>query len=229
MINNDNPEIESLVTPVNVLTKIWFSPKQVFTFIETHKYSKYVTLLLILSGISKALDKALSKNMGDYLPFWGVIICVILIGISFGQLFNLLLAAALKWAGKWMNGQGDTRSILKIIAYAMIPSICSIFLTAIQFPIYGSLIFQSSLSYLLIESPYYQIYYLYVIIDILLVIWSIILLVIGLSVVQKFSIFKAVLNVVIAAVLIACAALALFLIIDLFQPFPNQSLTRFLF
>jgi hypothetical protein len=229
MINRDNPEMESFVTPRNILTKIWFSPKEVFTFITVHKYDQYVTLLLILSGIAKAIDKALSKNMGDYLPLWGVLICVILIGISFGQLVNYILAASLKWAGKWLNGQADTKSILRITAYAMIPSICSLFLVIMQIPIYGSFIFQTSLYYLLIDSPYYQIYYTYIIVDILLVIWSVILLVIGLSVVQKFSILKAVLNLIIAAALIAAAALALFLIVDLFQPFPNQSLTHFLF
>ena len=217
MIESDNYQQREVVNPKNIISKIFFSPKEAFTFIVNYKYEKYVTLLLILSGIVKAFDKAISKNMGDHLPLWGVISCSILIGITFGWIVNFIYAAAISWTGKWLNGKGNTKSILNVLSYALLPSIFSLFLIILQILIYGNTIFQSSYEYLFFNLSDNLIHWTFYFFDLVLIIWSVILLVIGLSVVQKISIVKAILNLILPAFLIVLMAFSAFVIYDLFK------------
>ncbi|TDO70484.1 Yip1-like protein [Flavobacterium chryseum] len=215
MIEDINYQQKSIVTPKNILTKVFTSPKEAFIFINDYKYSKHVTLFLILSGITKSFDKAISKNMGDNLPLWSVITYGILIGITFGWLLNSLYAFSISWTGKWFNGKADTRSILRVIAYALLPSFISLFFLFIQILIYGNSIFQSSYEYLytgLFDTTLYWFFYL---IDLALIIWSCMLLVIGISVVQKFSIGKAILNLILPVLVLALIVFTLFIIFDI--------------
>ena len=53
----DKSEIDQL-SDKEIFTKIWTSPRQVFKFINDNSYDKYVTVLLILSGISRSFDQA---------------------------------------------------------------------------------------------------------------------------------------------------------------------------
>jgi hypothetical protein len=213
MINSNNQQ-EELVTPKNILSKILLSPKEAFIFIENYKYDKYVMLFLILSGIVRALDKAISKNMGDNLSVWGVIFFSILIGIAFGWILNYIYAASISWTGRWFNGKGNTQSILRIIAYSFLPSIISLFFLSLQILIYGNAIFQSDSQYLN-EGFNAIINYIFAFIDLILIIWTIVLFVIGISVVQKISIGKAILNLILPAFLIVLSALIIFITIDL--------------
>lgn len=211
---NDNQE-ETIVTPKNILTKVFTSPREAFIFINDYKYNKHVTLFLILLGIINSFDKAISKNMGDNLSLSSVIIYAILIGIIFGWLINFIYAFSISWTGKWLNGKGDTQSILRVIAYAFLPLFISLFFLFVQILIYGNSIFQSNYEYLYIGLFDTILYWTFYIIDFVLVIWSSILLIIGVSIVQKFSIGKAILNLILPILMLALIAFSLFITFNL--------------
>lgn len=214
MIESNNNQPEELITPKNILSKIWLSPKESFKFIDNYKYDKHVILLLILSGIVRAFDKAISKNMGNDFSIWGIIIISILIGTTCGWIINYLYAATISLTGKWFNAKGDTRSILRVIAYALTPSIISLVLLLVRISIYGNAVFQSPDNYF--NGQFDEIiYYLFYFIDLILVIWTMVLFVIGVSVAQRISIGKAILNLILPAFLIILSALTLFVISDL--------------
>lgn len=214
MIESNNNQPEELITPKNILSKIWLSPKESFKFIDNYKYDKHVILLLILSGIVRAFDKAISKNMGNDFSIWGVIIISILIGTTFGWIINYLYAATINLTGKLFNAKGSTQSILRVIAYAFVPSIISLFLLLLRILIYGNAVFQSHNKYF--NGQFGEIiYYLFYFIDLILVIWTMVLFVIGVSVAQRISIGKAILNLILPAFLIILSALTLFVISDL--------------
>lgn len=56
----------------DLFTEIWFSPRRVFKHINDNHYNKHVIILLILSGIARALDRASTKNMGDKMSMLGI-------------------------------------------------------------------------------------------------------------------------------------------------------------
>ncbi|WP_337964675.1 YIP1 family protein [uncultured Flavobacterium sp.] len=215
MIEDNNYQQEATVTPKNILTKIWFSPKETFGFINDYKYNKNIILFLTLSGIVRSFDKAISKNVGDNLSFWTIIFFGVISGILFGWLVNYIYAFLISWTGKWFNGVGDTQSILRVIAYSSLPIIASLFILFLRILIYGNAIFESSFSDLyngLFDTILYWTFYF---IDLILIIWTVVLIVIGTSVVQKISTGKAILNLILPALLFLFSALIIFFVFDL--------------
>jgi hypothetical protein len=215
MIEDNNYQQEATVTPKNILTIIWFSPKETFGFINDYKYNKKIVLFLTLSGIVRSFDKAISKNVGDNLSIWTIIFFGVISGILFGWLVNYIYAFLISWTGKWFNGVGDTQSILRVIAYSSLPIIASLFILFLRILIYGNAIFESSFSDVyngLFDTILYWTFYF---IDLVLIIWTVVLLVIGTSVVQKISTGKAIINLLLPAFLIVSSALTIFIIFDL--------------
>ena len=61
----DKPEDLILLSEKEIFTKIWTSPRLVFSFIKKTDYTRHLYLLAFLVGITRALDRASLKNLGD--------------------------------------------------------------------------------------------------------------------------------------------------------------------
>lgn len=213
MEDNLNEQSEELIlSDREIFTKIWTSPRRVFKYINDNQYDKYVTVLLIFSGISRAFDRASMRNMGDDLSLWGIIgICVVFGGLL-GWLSYYFYAALVSWTGKWLNGQGNTTSILRILSYAMLPSIIALIFLVPQIGVYGVEIFKeegdiTSAGLLSNIFVYGSIF-----LEFVLGIWTIVFSVIGVSEVQKLTIGKSILNIILPVIVIAVPILILVLL-----------------
>jgi hypothetical protein len=211
----DNLDVQSeelILSDREIFTKIWTSPRRVFKYINDNQYDKYVTVLLIFSGISRAFDRASMRNMGDDLSLWGIIgICVVFGGLL-GWLSYYFYAALVSWTGKWLNGQGNTTSILRILSYAMLPSIIALIFLVPQIGVYGVEIFKeegdiTSAGLLSNIFVYGSIF-----LEFVLGVWTIVFSVIGVSEVQKLPIGKSILNILLPVIVIAVPILILVLL-----------------
>lgn len=203
---------ELILSDREIFTKIWTSPRIVFKYINDNQYDKYVTVLLIFSGISRAFDRASMRNMGDDLSLWGIIgICVVFGGLL-GWFSYYLYAAMVSWTGKWLNGQGNTTSILRILSFAMLPSIIALILLVPQIGVYGVEIFKeegdiTSAGLLSNIFVYGSIF-----LEFVLGVWTIVLSVVGVSEVQKLPIGKTILNLLLPVIVIVIPILILVLL-----------------
>lgn len=203
----------AMMSDGDIFTKIWTSPREVFTFINTYKYDKHTTLLLILAGITSAFDRATTKDMGDNFSLWGVIGFCVIMGTIFGWISYYIFAALISWTGKWIDGQGNTDSILRVLSYALIPSAVSLLMLIPQIAIYGNEIFKSEGDTSNGDIMSNILYYGTMIIDLTLGIWSLVLCVIGISEVQKLSIGKSILNFLLPAIVFLTPIFVIILII----------------
>ena len=193
------------------------SPREAFSFINTYQYQKHVSLLLVLAGISRTFDRASTKNMGDNFSLWGVITFCIIIGAICGWLIYYLYSAMISWTGKWLNGKGNTDSILRVMAYALIPSILALLFLIPQIAIYGNEMFKSDGDITSGGIVSNIIVYGAILLEFSLGIWTLVLCVIGLSEVQKISIAKSILNLFLPAIVIIVPVLAIALIVSAFN------------
>ena len=131
-----------------IFTKIWMSPRQVFKFINQNGYTKFSTILLILGGITGALNSASTRNMGDIMPLWSVLIVCLIGGGVFGWLYFYIYAVLLSWTGKWMKGTGTTKSLFRMISYALIPSLLVLFTFILRIALIGNAEFQRNVDVL---------------------------------------------------------------------------------
>lgn len=207
---------EVILSEKDLLLKLLSKPKKVFEFIDKYKYDKYVTVLLVLAGISKGFDQATSKSSGDNLPLLGVIGTSIVFGGLFGWISYYIYAALISWMGKWLDGTADTKSVLRVMAYGMFPVTFSLVLIIPQIAVYGNEMFKSDGDIYSSSVVGNIIFYGSALAEVSLAIWSIALCVIGISVTQKFSLFKAILNLFLPVFVFAAMILILILVFRLF-------------
>ena len=191
---NDNPE-ENNLTDREVFTKIWSEPRRVFKFIDQSGYGKYGFYLLCLVGIARAFDKAIEKNWGDDMSLWAVLATCIFVGGLFGWISLYIYSFFISWSGNWLKGEANSDTILRIMTYSAIPTVAAMVLLVYQISFFGNEVFQEQNE---IENTSIVSYPLFLSLSILRFafgIWSFVLLVIGVSEVQKFTVGKALLNV----------------------------------
>jgi hypothetical protein len=212
----DNFEDETTLTETDIFTKIWLSPREVLKYIHENKYNKYVTVLLILSGIAKAFDNASAKNTGDNLSLWMLVVACIVGGALFGWISYYLYAALISWTGKWLKGQGDTSSLIRVLAYSSIPAIVALIFYIPQIIVYGDDLFKSNRHTADINWISSGIVYGSMALEFCLGILSVRLSVIAISEVQKFSIGKSILNIFLSALVIVIPIVILVLVFKAF-------------
>lgn len=194
-----------------VLEKVLTSPVRAFQFINTYQYEKHLHVLLFLYGVVKSFDRAVGKNFGDKTSLWGIIGLSVIMGGFFGWISFYVYSFLISWTGKWLNGVARTDAVLRIFAYAALPSVLGLVVLVIQIAIFGKAIFTSDgvdpYASTLSEIVIYGTLFL----QIVLSLWSLVLLVIGIAQVQKFSIGYAILNIILPGLLVL-AVVALFTI-----------------
>jgi hypothetical protein len=199
----------------DIFTKIWTEPRRIFKFINETKYEKYLYILMFLAGVSSAFDRASSKNMGENYSIFVIVFICILMGGLLGWISYYIYAALLSWTGKWLDGSGDTSSIFRMIAYAMIPSVVSLIFLIPQIAVYGGNLFKD-IDYTFESTLANIIFWISVFCEVGLSIVTLVFTVIGLSVVQKFSIGKAIVNLLLPIAVILLPILLIVLIFSMF-------------
>lgn len=183
-----------MVTDKQIFTKLWSEPRLIFKFINDNQYDKYTHILLILAAISHGFDQASTKNTGDKMSLPAVIAMSILAGGIFGWITYYIYAAFISSTGKWLGGIAGTTSVLRILAYAMFPSVLSLLIIITQIALYGNGMFQSEINLEDSSMVSTAFYYFSLLLALTLGIWTICFAVVGISEIQKFSIGKSILN-----------------------------------
>ena len=209
MMNADNIESKfqefetyDTLSDKEIFTKIWTEPRRVLKYIHETKYEKYFYILLFLAGVSGAFDRAANRNLGENASLLGLIVGCIILGGLLGWLSYYIYAALLNWTGKWLDGKGDTDSIYRVLAYAMIPSAISLIFLVPQIAVYGIDLFVKDGDLVNAGIVGNIVFWGSILLEIILGIFTIIFSVIGLSEVQKISVWKAILNLVLPLLII---------------------------
>lgn len=182
------------------MTTIWIKPKLTLDFILTNCPKQYVTLLLVLGGISASvanihIDSAAHRTFAIILIFPAIIF-----GGLIGFIFYHIYAFLLEWTGRWINGKANHDHLVFVIAWSLVPQICSLILLIFKFLIFEDKTYSIDVTEL--NQTALVLYYTIETINSIFGIWSLIILVIGISLVQKFNIWTSILNIVLTVLVI---------------------------
>lgn len=209
-------ETYDTLTDTEIFTKIWTEPRRVLKYINETKYEKYFYILLFLAGVSGAFDRAANKNMGENASLFGIVAGCVILGGFLGWLSYYIYAALLSWTGKWLDGKGNTDSIYRILAYAMFPSVVSLLFLAPQIAVYGIDLFRQDGD--LVNAGLFGniIFWSSLSLEVVLGIFTLVFSIIGISEVQKISIGKSILNLLLPLLIIVGPILVIALIVYAF-------------
>lgn len=206
-------EIYETFTDKEIFTKIWTEPRRIFNYIEKAKYEKYFYILMVLAGITGSLDRAMEKGLGNDQSIIFILISATIFGGLLGWIGYYIYAALISWTGKWLDGKGNTESIYRVMAYALIPSILSLLVIFSQILIFGSSSFQNNFEISESKTVESVIFIILNIGNLGLAVVNIIFYGIAISVVQKFGIEKAILNLLLPILIIVVPILILIFLI----------------
>lgn len=211
-IDQDEGQIKG-IEEKKLLQTIWLRPRDTLRFILKKCPDKYVTPLLIIGGAVSALGNALDgQPLFDAGP-WVSLVIIVIIGAIFGPIANMIFAAILSMVGRWIGGEGNYQKTLTVAAWSMVPSIAGVIFLFFQIGYFGPyyLFFEGDIEIVALGMTKSEmVLYLLGVLSLIVSIWATVILVIGLSVAHKFTIGKAILNLVIPilAILVPIAIIA---------------------
>ena len=198
---------DTSINEKDLLITIWTKPKVTLEYILKYCPNKYVNVLLMFGGVANAVNLNYQYFVGDKSFSTILFLIVVVLGGVLGWLAGYIEAALLSWVGEWLNGRADTNQFMTVIAWSAIPSICSLIL------VIPNIMMGDLEPSLLTRVLYYFISGL----ELAVSIWSAIILIKGISLVQKFKIGKAILNACLPAIVIIVPILMIIGIIYIFK------------
>lgn len=182
----------SPITEGRLLETIWYRPSDTLRFILQNCPQKYVTALLVLGGISRAVGRASDKGYGDTMELWAVLTLAFVLGGLFGWIGYYMYAWGMRVTGNWLDGKATTEQFRTVLAWSLVPAIGSLVLLIPELFVIGEELFKSEPD--VYSNAIAYSYILFGLLEITLGIWSIVILVKGIAIIQKFSVWKALLN-----------------------------------
>jgi len=181
---------------------IWIKPRETIRRIVDSDPSYRVLLLTALAGIGQALDRASTRNTGDDLSL-PVILVICLVAGPIGSIISLYIGGALlRWIGSWFGGQASSEEVRAAMAWSSVPVILSYVLWIPELVLFGEEMFTSvtprieanpALAFLLLG---------FAVIQLILAVWSLVLLLKCLGEVHEFSAWKALAVILVAGLIL---------------------------
>lgn len=180
------------VKPLNIWKSIWFHPRKTVQYALEHKSGMFVLFIAMLAGVFHTLDQASSKDMGDIMNVWFIILLAIMLGPIAGIVSLYIGSGILHLFAMMFGGRGNftatkmaftvSNIILIILGFVWIPDLIIIgkgmFVSDYDFSIFQFL-------WLLVS----------LFLNLALAIWSMVAMIAALAEVHYFAIWKAVLVV----------------------------------
>jgi hypothetical protein len=198
----DEGQLPEPLTTKEIFQLIWTDPVRVFTVLRHYHINQWTYGLIFLASIVSVLNTFMRKHYADKYSSALSFIGMILLGIFFSFFIVNLYAALIAWTGKWLKGRAGTVAITRVLAYSQLPSIT---LLIIQIPcvlLFGMELFSSN-PYLYNSETIGQVVTMsWMILSVIMSIWSFILGIIGLAELQNFSLWNSFLNYMIPILII---------------------------
>jgi len=178
-----------------IFSKIWLKPRPIFEYIDHTYYTRYLVLLITLIGIANVGGGVFEKSFSSTYDFYTSFLFSIFKGGLLGWIGFYVFAFLLSLTGKWLKGEASTNSMLLMSAHAYIPNILIMLFWIPRIILMDNIhvdIWEER------PDPSLSTYFMKAILgigELVLNIWSLVLLVVGVSVVQQFSLGRAIANV----------------------------------
>jgi hypothetical protein len=174
----------------------------------------WVWLFPMLSGITQSLVQAQSNGVGARMGAAVIISFAVPIGAVWGLLQLFVLAASVYFAGRWIQGRATFIQLRTVIAWAAVPQVVLLAMWLAATAFWGRVLYVDPDFAVPMGGPLFALGLLVLgLTTITAVIWSLIILAKGIAEAQGWSAWKALGNVIVAALMVGVAAMLVALIV----------------
>ena len=198
-VTNSGPE-NIRINKRNLFINLWLHPKTTLRFILTNCPNAHVTQLLMLGGIARAVGRIDYERPHDASSISSALLLAVLVGGLFGWFTYYAYAWGLSLSGQWLGGRASFNVCKTVIAWALVPTIVSLVPMLLVLDMHGDDSFRREVVRISLSNE--TLTYLLVILELILAVWAVSILLVGVRLVQGFSMVRAVANILFPGVAI---------------------------
>jgi hypothetical protein len=175
----------------NPFLTIWTRPRATIRGIVDTNPILHVVPLAMAGGVVQTIDRAVQRNAGDVLSLPAIIALAVFLG-PIGGLIGLFVGGWFtRTAGRWLGGRATPEQVRAAIAWSFIPGLATIPILIVQIGFFGRELFTQSK--LTVGSDGFLTLVLMAtgVLEVVLGIWSFVILLKCVGEVQGFSAWKA--------------------------------------
>lgn len=187
---------------LNPWLKIWVEPKATIRKIINYNPNFRLFFLSAIYGFVSLVSSSERFSLGLTMHFFWVLLLCLIIAPIWGYIVFSISSFFIYFIGKWLKGRAKFIEVRSAIAWSNVPMLVNIFMWILLFIIFGSDLFRDFPGAFVLTKAQKAFLFLILLSQLVISIWIIVLYVNALSEVQKFSIGKAILNILIAIVIV---------------------------
>ena len=205
---------------LNPWLSMWTKPRRTMRQILDNDPRRFVLLLAAIGGVSRVLDRAAGKSLGDRASPFLIFVVAILAGSVVGIISLYVSGWTVRWTGRWFGGAGSVVGIRAAIAWPNVLVAWSFLLWIPVLLIAGNETFTTDTPRLDASPVRLALLALIWMIDIVLLFWYVVVIARCVAEAQAFSAWRGLANVIVAGLVIAGSILflALALYYSVFRP-----------
>ncbi len=117
----------SELQPLNPWFAIWIRPRETIRYIVAADVNYHLYLLATIVGVLQTLGSAIESKTGDILPWYVVVIGILVVGPLSGVLNLYIGGAVFRWVGSRLGGSGTFKAVRAAYAWSFLPNIIGAF------------------------------------------------------------------------------------------------------
>ena len=184
---------------VSILTK----PKETIRAIIEYNSNYHLLILSMIYGFSAILGIAQRFKAAEKLDFISIIIPAIVLSPLWGYIIFSISAAFIYFTGKLIKGKAKYKEVRAAIAWSNVPSIVSVILWFFLIFSFGGNLFANFAAKESFSTAQIWVVFSVMFVMFIVSIWSLVIYINALAEVQKFSVLKAILNIIMSSLVIA--------------------------
>ncbi len=181
---------------------IWNKPRQTIREIVRTNPSLHLFPLSMIYGFPVLVHLAQFFSLGAMWSTWAVVLVALILSPIVGYIGISFWSILVKWTGNWIGGKGSYREVRASVAWANVPNLVNVISWIVLAALLGAGLFTPGISGGEVTIGMARALTIIFGVQLVVSIWAFVILIIGLSEVQKFSVLRAICNILIPCVIL---------------------------
>jgi len=188
---------------MNPWLTIWTQPRATIAEIVRENPNRSIWWLSAIYGFSSILNSFQTALLGNKLNIAAIFLIAIVLCPIWGYISFSIWSWVVSFTGKLFKGAGTFKEIRAAYAWSCVPLIVNVLLWFLLAALFGRALFTEMKETQTFTQAQVTLLFGILIIRIAVAIWSIVIYLNALAEVQKYSVLRAIGNVIVAAVIVA--------------------------
>jgi hypothetical protein len=209
---------------INPWVEMWFRPRKTIQAIVGVSPNYGLKLLSFIYGLVSLLSFAQTFSWGIYIGMIPIILFILIAAPFWGYFVFSFSSWIIYRTGRWFKGQASRKETRAAIAWSNVPMMVNLILWGGAFYVFREALFVGFLgSYFFQENTFYWLLS-FCVAQLLMGIWSLVLLLNALAKVMHYSLFKAIVNLLVSGFIIFVSYVVVGLLLMWVSPYLIQAL-----